>query len=322
MKLFKYPLDPIACVGFVGNVISMYIYTRPQMAAPINVLLCALCAIDAVMLMMAIPAFAVPGLNMKLQNDALYMCIKYTTLYLYPITLMAQSASVLLMVVITVERYIAVCHPFRALHQVCVPCMGPACGMLVQTTERMRKVVVCVLSVSFAYNIIRFWEFTAHPVDELQTQINIRDNRSYYIIYYTSMFMLTHFAVPFTIFIVLNTMVARTLLRAKRDRKRLTRQEQGECPRAHTSCTRCRRTHRVGYDARRDARVRFVQSAHWRVEHCRNHRRVFLLRLSDTVLSAQRHQQLAGRCQLFNNMHNLLSIQPTLSSAVFDDCVL
>jgi hypothetical protein len=285
----------------------MFIYTRPQMTAPINVLLCALCAIDAVMLMLAIPAFAVPGLNAKLHNDALYTCIKYTTLYLYPITLMAQSASVLLMVVITVERYIAVCHPFRALHQVCAPCMARRVACRVQTTQRMRRVVVCVLFVSFAYNIIRFWEFTTHPTDDLSTQFYIRSDLSYYIIYYTSMFMLTHFAIPFTIFIVLNTMVARTLIRAKRDRKRLTRQEQGMCARTYKRTCR-RRTHCVGDDARRDASVRIVQSAHRRVKHSRNHRRVLSNRLSDTVLSAQRHQQLAGRCQLFNNVHNLLSI--------------
>ncbi len=38
----------------------------------------------------------------------------YTTPYVYPIGLIAQTASVYLTVLVTVERYIAVCHPLKA----------------------------------------------------------------------------------------------------------------------------------------------------------------------------------------------------------------
>lgn len=98
----------VCLFGVLFNIVSIYIYTRPQMRAPINVLLTGLSAIDLLMLILAIFAFVIPGLNVVLMHPVLTAITNYATIYLYPLAMMAQTCSIWTLVLITVERYIAV----------------------------------------------------------------------------------------------------------------------------------------------------------------------------------------------------------------------
>ena len=95
-------------------------------------------AIDIVVVLCAIFICGFPGLtNYILTNtepdhlprddtersvllDAIILSFPYTTPYIYPLGLTAQTASVYLTVSITVERYIVVCHPLKA-RSLCTP---------------------------------------------------------------------------------------------------------------------------------------------------------------------------------------------------------
>ncbi len=95
-------------------------------------------AIDIVVVICAILMCGFPGLtNYILTNnngsdndvadhgrsallDAIILSFPYTTPYIYPLGLTAQTASVYLTVSITVERYIVVCHPLKA-RSLCTP---------------------------------------------------------------------------------------------------------------------------------------------------------------------------------------------------------
>lgn len=57
-----------------------------------------------------------------------------------------QTASVWIFMLITVERFLAVCLPLRVAHYC--------------TVERSRLALVLVYLAAFAYNIVRFWEYT------------------------------------------------------------------------------------------------------------------------------------------------------------------
>ena len=65
--------------------------------------------------------------------------------YVYSMALAVQTASVYLTVTITIERYLAVCYPFKA-REFC-------------TRGRARKAIIFVVLFSVAYNIIRFFEY-------------------------------------------------------------------------------------------------------------------------------------------------------------------
>lgn len=97
-------------VGAFGNVMSLLIFTRPSMRRlSVNVLLTGLSLVDLTLVLLAIPTFAVNGLNDYLLDLKLYEALYSAVLFaLYPISMMAQTCSIWTFVLITVERYYAV----------------------------------------------------------------------------------------------------------------------------------------------------------------------------------------------------------------------
>lgn len=92
-----------------------------------------------------VPIFALPALN--IHNS--YWIIEFghvMVVYGYPLSMMLQSASVWLFMVITTERYLAVVHPLRV-------------GLYV-STSRARLAILAVVSAAVAYNFVRFWEYS------------------------------------------------------------------------------------------------------------------------------------------------------------------
>lgn len=103
----------VLCVfGLYGNVISILIFTRSSMRSSINVLLSGLSIIDMFLLLMCIPVFIMPVLLEYYEISFRYYN-PVIMLILYPFTLIAQTASVWTFIVISVERYLAVCRPFQ-----------------------------------------------------------------------------------------------------------------------------------------------------------------------------------------------------------------
>lgn len=99
-------------VGTIGNSLSLFIFTRSHFRIySINVLLAALSAVDLCLLVLAIPVFTAIPLSLMFPTVPTHV-IHHLILYIYPVTVMLQCASVWLLVIITIERYIAVCHPF------------------------------------------------------------------------------------------------------------------------------------------------------------------------------------------------------------------
>jgi hypothetical protein len=102
----------LCVVGTVGNSLSLFIFTRSHFRVySINVLLAALSAVDLCLLVLAVPVFTAIPLSLMFPTVPTHV-IHHLILYIYPVTVMLQCASVWLLVIITIERYIAVCHPF------------------------------------------------------------------------------------------------------------------------------------------------------------------------------------------------------------------
>ncbi|KHJ87025.1 hypothetical protein OESDEN_13208 [Oesophagostomum dentatum] len=125
-----------------------------------------------------------------------------------------QTCSVYTMVMITFERWTAVCRPL----QVRVWC----------SPRKSRLAILFIFISAVLYNFARFFEYRLiHTPEGAIYERWLRDPanyRFYYVGYYTILYILTHFLLPFTIMAVLNGSVIVTMWRGRMMRQMLTRQ--------------------------------------------------------------------------------------------------
>lgn len=189
--------------GFYGNIVSLLIFTKKSMRSSINVLLTGLSVIDTFLLLTSLPVYSIPNLLDYYSIDNKYYNAVYM-LFLYPVSMVAQTCSIWTFVIISVERYVAVCRPFTANKFV--------------TVGRAKFAQICVVVTALLYNLIRFWEYTlkmdGSPVEDDDQEFYaplLRTNRIYFSVYYSTMYLVTNLLFPLSIIVILNTFIVRTL---------------------------------------------------------------------------------------------------------------
>ncbi|TKR87097.1 hypothetical protein L596_011559 [Steinernema carpocapsae] len=210
----------IALIGVAGNAVSFYMFSRPSMrCSSVNVLLSALSLVDLSLLILSIPVFVLPVLDVWESRETHVEYLAYMLKYVYPVNLMMQTCSIYIMVLITVERWTAVCRPL----QVRIWC----------TPRKSKTALMFIVLIAVLYNLIRFNEYDIATSDkgEVYYQRNLRDigQHPYYMIgYFTISYLLTHFLIPFGAIIVLNGHVCLSIFHFRRERQAMTRQQQRE----------------------------------------------------------------------------------------------
>ena len=124
------------------------IFPRTHMRSSINCCFMGLSIFDSILLTTAMLMFGVTsfseytGMFQWYQRDV----FPWITLLTYPLGIVAQTGSVYLTVTVTIERYVAVCHPLRA-RSLC-------------TFGRAKLYVGAVAVFAIFYNLPRFAEVT------------------------------------------------------------------------------------------------------------------------------------------------------------------
>lgn len=198
-------LNSVGIFGIFGNIISMIILSRPQMKSSINYLLIGLARCDTVLIITSVLLFGMPSIYSATGHLFIYYYRVYPVIapVVFPIGMISQTVSVYLTLIVTLERFVAVCHPLQA-RSLCT------CG-------RARLYVIIVIIFSVLYNITRFWE-----VDVRECKHNLYDvsiyrvypsglrNNDYYIkIYIHWMYLIFMYFIPFGFLSVLNTAIYR-----------------------------------------------------------------------------------------------------------------
>uniref|UniRef100_A0A7E4V5L0 G_PROTEIN_RECEP_F1_2 domain-containing protein n=1 Tax=Panagrellus redivivus TaxID=6233 RepID=A0A7E4V5L0_PANRE len=202
----------IVVIGIAGNLLSFIVFLRHT--SSVNTLLAALSLVDLTLLLFTIPVFFFSHIGAV--GATLY---SHVLNYLYPVNLMMQTCSIYIMVLITIERWTAVCKPL----QVRIWC----------TARTTRNALAGVIIFAFLYNIVRFLEYSVdYTPDGTRTYaINLRNfttHPHYMFGYYTGLYLLTHFLIPFGVFIIMNGHVCKSIIKLRRARQMLTRQQQRE----------------------------------------------------------------------------------------------
>uniref|UniRef100_A0A0K0EMV0 G_PROTEIN_RECEP_F1_2 domain-containing protein n=1 Tax=Strongyloides stercoralis TaxID=6248 RepID=A0A0K0EMV0_STRER len=200
-------------IGVITNTFSIIIYTSVNFRKrSINILLTGMSASDLVVCLLAVPVFIgteLPTLFPKIELPP--KILAYCIVYLYPITIMAGCMSVWMLVSITVDRYLAVCHPFM----VRVYC----------TINRAKITVAVITIVTIAFNFVRFWEFDiTEPSDEtggFAFKKLLRADPIFMLVYQNIAYIISQYLLPLFVLCLLNLEVAKTILRATEQRREL-----------------------------------------------------------------------------------------------------
>ncbi|XP_043275248.1 FMRFamide receptor [Venturia canescens] len=217
-------LNLVGLFGLFGNIISMIILSRPQMKSSINYLLIGLARCDTVLIITAVLLHGLPAIYgyTGLLFDYKFVVFPRIVKYLYPLSCMAQMVTVYLTLTVTMERYVAVCHPLRA-RSFC-------------TYGRARLAVLCIVIVSILYNLPKFWEV------DLETEIhwkynvtvycvipaNLRSSDIYITVYVNWMYFFVYYAFPFVALVVFNVAIYQRVRKANRDLQHLSRSQRRE----------------------------------------------------------------------------------------------
>ena len=119
--------------------------------------------------------------------------------YVWPCASIAQTATVWLVVVVTSDRYVAICRPLHAPQY--------------STMSRMRKAVIGVMVLSIIYNLPRFFERTVEFATDPKTnqrfpvvnKTDLREDTTYVVLYKTFLYFIVRFFIPLSSLAFFNT---------------------------------------------------------------------------------------------------------------------
>ncbi|XP_063231841.1 FMRFamide receptor [Bacillus rossius redtenbacheri] len=218
-------LNAVGALGVFGNVVSMIILSRPQMRSSINYLLIGLARCDTVLIITSVLLFGLPAVFTYTGFLFTYYFKVYPHIapYVFPLALIAQTVSVYLTLTVTLERFVAVCHPLRA-RSLC-------------TYGRARLYVLAVIAFSTLYNLPRFWDVRVSVLgfDERRNTTlymvepsGMRSNPYYVKIYVHWLYLVFMYFLPFSCLALFNAAIYRQVRRANKERQRLSRLQKKE----------------------------------------------------------------------------------------------
>ncbi|XP_045166710.1 FMRFamide receptor-like [Mercenaria mercenaria] len=196
-------LLPIICaIGIVGIILTVIVLSRKTMSTSTNSYLISLAMSDLAFLLI----MATRCIETKLSREIHYhymLIMNYINIFLLSFLL----ASVWLTVMLAIERYIAICHPLRA--------MG------ICTVIRARIIIVLIFICSFLFRLPEFFKikpytFYDHCIDKevpLTQPTDLAFNETFRHIYsWSDCFFLA--VLPFSLLLFLNVCLIREIHRS------------------------------------------------------------------------------------------------------------
>jgi len=208
-------------LGFVGNSITIVILWSDQdKKSTTNWLLQSLAVVDIVYLVACIfiqPLKTVSESTTWFGPEFRGKFI-YVELYVWTFASVAQMITVWIVVLVTVDRYIAICHPLRSK---------------MRTLERAHVAVAAVVAVAFLYNIPLVFERrvsdalthcdAGRGVSSHLVRTEFRRSETYFVVYKTICYFVFRSVGPLLILIILNAKLMQALREMRRRHRYMTR---------------------------------------------------------------------------------------------------
>lgn len=218
----------LCLIGFIGNSLTFVILRGDRdKNSTTNWLLQTLAVVDIVYLVACVliqPVKAIhdlcPDTGWRRGSAWSAFHVTYTHLepYIWPLASIAQTVTVWVVVLVTVDRYIAICMPLRSK---------------IRTLPRAHASVAVVIVAAILYNIPRFFEKTViyektcgDRYEIKLTSTELRHRVSYFVVYKTICYFVFRAIGPLLLLIVLNARLIRALRQMRRRHRYLTRRNQ------------------------------------------------------------------------------------------------
>lgn len=215
-------LLPLCLAGLVGNTLAFMVLKWDSLNVAVSMQLQALAFIDNFYLLCCF-FFQTLKTIADCTSWSLSLNRHFGLLepYIWPVASIGHTSTVWMVTIITIDRYFAICRPFN--HKI----LG--------TPSQVRKAVLLLLAAAILYNLPRFFEYGPEYLPSFCTQTMryvarptpMRSSRLYYIVYKTCCYLIFRILIPFSILIVLNTSLIRSLHTIYKEHATLTNNHGG-----------------------------------------------------------------------------------------------
>uniref|UniRef100_A0A1I7V4R2 G_PROTEIN_RECEP_F1_2 domain-containing protein n=2 Tax=Caenorhabditis tropicalis TaxID=1561998 RepID=A0A1I7V4R2_9PELO len=217
---------PIAIFGFMTNVINVIVFCDPEMRCSlVNHFLLVLSISDLVLLVCNFFMLIFPVIASMSNNYLLHDYYPVFLWFAYPVGLSTQTCGVYLTVLVSVHRYLGVCHPFRAKRWV--------------SGKPVKWAIIGSIIFSIVINLHTWLELdirTCYSNDLFHGPLRsifltqLRQNAKYNLITKCIMYTLIMFIIPFITLIIVNCRIVVALKESTRMRNGQSMKKSTQSP--------------------------------------------------------------------------------------------
>ena len=217
---FRFVVDiflvgPVCTVGFIGNILSIFVMQKLENKI-ISFFFISLAIADNSYLVTCFFIQTIKALaECTKWTSSMRAYVPYAEPYMWPLASIAQTLTVWLVVLITVDRYMALCRPFASFR--------------ITSKRRAFQAVICITTAAVLFNIPRFFDQEVQLHDHPGLNISLplavatplRKDATYFIVYHTVLHFLFRLIIPLVIVSLLNVCLIFVLRQAHKDRQLL-----------------------------------------------------------------------------------------------------
>jgi len=210
----------LCAFGLAGNVLSFIVLhfrgNHSSKTAATTLLLRALAIADSLVLVTSLPLYAIE--RVAVYTDLLGAFRRFymaSMPYLWPLYLMSLTATILLTVLVSFHRYIAVCKPYRSA--------------TLSSLSRCKRHVGYVAAAAIIYNIPRFFEyhrvFCFPPNDHMSIHdfTAVGESRAFRVVYDSVLYFIVMLGGPLLLLAFLNAKLIKALNEKRKKRREMGR---------------------------------------------------------------------------------------------------
>uniref|UniRef100_A0A8R1DPG1 G_PROTEIN_RECEP_F1_2 domain-containing protein n=2 Tax=Caenorhabditis japonica TaxID=281687 RepID=A0A8R1DPG1_CAEJA len=216
---------PIAIFGFITNVINVIVFCDPEMRCSlVNHFLLVLSISDLLLLVCNFFMLIFPVIASMSNNYLLHDYYPVLLWFAYPVGLSTQTCGVYLTVLVSVHRYLGVCHPFRAKRWVSgKPVKWAIIGSIVFS-------IVINLHTWLELDYRTCYSTSFHGPLRFIILTPLRNNDMYNLITKVFMYTLLMFVIPFMTLIIVNCRIVVALKESTRMRNGQSMKKNTQSP--------------------------------------------------------------------------------------------